>query len=454
MSDASLARPADASVGHFIAERPADGWDWLIKTAIVFAVGALVWMSLTASALAPLTQAAERHGWLAVLVKPSLVWLTMGAVLLVMRTLLWFRYTPFAAASASDAPAMTVVIPAYNEGPMVAKAIDSVASANYPPDRLQIIVVDDGSTDDTWVHMQHAAARHGGRVKTLRLATNSGKREALAAGFQIATGDVVVTVDSDSVVAPEALLALAGPFANPRVGVVAGRVLVYNRREGLIPRMLHVRFLLAFDFLRAYQSGFGTVYCSPGALSAYRMSAVRRVLDGWLNQRFLGARATYGEDRALTNDIMRLGYDSVYQRAASVLTVVPTTYARLCKMFLRWERSYVREELRFARIVWTRRPMQRLCALFDMTITNLRYPALYLSLLLLGMAVIDDPMALVRMAAAMLGMAAIYSLYCLRSERSTDVIYGVLFAPFAFLFLSWIPAYAVATVRAQGWLTR
>ncbi len=268
------------------------------------------------------------------------------------------------------------------------------------------------------------------------------------------TGEVLVTVDSDSVIEPDALLALAGPFSQARIGVVAGRVLVYNRHEGLIPRMLHVRFILAFDFLRAYQSTFGTVYCSPGALSAYRGSAVRRVLDGWLNQRFLGAAATYGEDRALTNDILRLGYDSVYQRAASVLTVVPTTYRKLCMMFLRWERSFVREEMRFAFIVWRRPPRARLFALFDMAITNLRYPALYASLIILGFAVWDDPLALPRMALAMGAVSLLYSLYYLRSERSMDVVYGVVFAYFSFFCLSWIPAYAVSTVRARGWLTR
>jgi hyaluronan synthase len=397
---------------------------------------------------------AQRHGVPALLVKPSVVWFAMGTTLLLFRTLLWFGYRPPPVASLDDAPTLTVVIPAFNEGPMVAQAIDSVANAHYPADRLEIFVVDDGSTDDTWHHMQLAAARHGGRVKAIRLPHNQGKRHALAEGFRRSTGEVLVTIDSDSVIQPQALLALAGPFADPRVGVVAGRVLVLNRYEGLIPRMLHVRFVLAFDFLRAYQSTFGTVYCSPGALSGYRGRAVRQVLDRWLHQRFLGGPATYGEDRALTNDIMRLGYDSVYQRAASVLTIVPTTFKRLCLMFLRWERSFVREEIRFAGVVWHRPWRARLCALADMSITNLRYPALYTSLVLLVMTVFDDPAALLRMALAMGAVSLLYSLYYLRSERSMDVVYGVLFAFYSFLGLSWIPAYAVLSVRARGWLTR
>ncbi len=438
----------------FVPHPPNDVWDLLIKATILASLAGLVWFSFEAAIFSPILRIAHRNGWAALLVKPSVVWFCMGACLLLFRTLLWFGYRPGVPADMAAAPTMSVVIPAYNEGAMVGQSIDSVAAARYPRDRLQIIVVDDGSTDDTWVHIQRAVARHGTRVQALRMERNRGKREALGAGFRRSSGDLIVSVDSDSVVEPEALLALAGPFANPRVGVVAGRVLVFNRGEGIIPRMLHVRFVLAFDFLRAYQSTFGTVYCSPGALSAYRASAVRSVLDAWLNQRFLGARATYGEDRALTNDIMRLGYDSVYQRSASVLTLVPTTYRKLCLMFLRWERSFVREEMRFACIVWGRPLRARLFALIDMTITNLRYPALYASLAFLAFAVVEDPLALPRMALAMGGVSLLYSLYFLRSERSFEMVYGVVFAFFSFFFLSWIPAYAFATVRRSGWLTR
>jgi len=438
----------------YVLPPPEDIWDVMVKVLIVAGLGGLLFVSIRAQTFSPLLQLAVSHGFSAALLKPSLIWFVMGTLLLIFRTLLWFTYRPHALATHDSAPRMTVVIPAYNEGAMVAKAIDSVATANYPQERLEIIVVDDGSKDDTWWHIQQAIARHGDRVRAFRLERNRGKREALAIGFRQASGEVFVTVDSDSVVEPNALLALAGPFANERIGVVAGRVLVYNRRQGIIPRMLHVRFMLAFDFLRAYQSTFGTVYCSPGALSAYRAGAVRAVLDRWLNQHFLGARATFGEDRALTNDIMRLGYDSIYQREATVLTIVPTTYKQLSRMFLRWERSFIREELRFAGVVWKRPPLARLIALVDVSITNLRYPIMYLTLGLLGYALMHDPMVLPRMLLMMGVMAVIYSLYYLRSERSFDIVYGVLFAYFSFFGLFWIFPWALLTVRSKGWLTR
>lgn len=431
-----------------------DIWDPLLKMIILFGLGALGAVSIHDQIFAPVINAAELHGIDAMIYRPSILWFSLGFFLVVFRTFLWFSYEPHPHATVDEAPRMTVVIPAYNEGAMVAKSIDSIAGARYDPRQLEIIVVDDGSTDDTWEHIQQAAARHGDRVQTIRLEHNSGKRAALAVGFRRGTGEIFVTVDSDSVVTPSALLALAGPFRSERVGVVAGKVQVYNRREGIIPRMLHVRFTLSFDFLRAYQSTYGTVYCSPGALSAYRASAVLRVMDKWLEQTFLGARATIGEDRALTNDILRLGYNSVYQKDAQVFTVVPTQYKKLCRMFLRWNRSYIREEIRLATIVWKRPPVALAITLFDQVITNLRFPVTGASILLLTVTVFYHPLVLPRVLVAIGLISFIYSLYYLRSERSFDIIYGVLFEYFSFFFMFWIFPWAVLTVRAKGWLTR
>jgi len=337
---------------------------------------------------------------------------------------------------------------------MVARAIDSVATAEYPRDRLEVFVVDDGSRDDTWTHIQTAAKRHPGLVTALRFPENRGKRAALAEGFAKARGEVAVTVDSDSEITPRTLLALAGPFRNPRVGAVAGKVTVLNEHEGLIPRMLKVRYILAFDFLRAYQSVFRTVYTCPGALAAYRLSVVRKVLPAWVEQRFLGVHCTFGEDRAMTNWIMAEGYDSVYQRSAVVRTVVPVTYRKLSKMFLRWDRSYVREDLRLARIVW-RRPLHVIpIVLADKLVTNVRYPIGYALLGLLIFLALQEPLALVRFELAVGVAAGFYSLFYLRSERSWDALYGVVYAYYAVVGLFWIFPWAVLTVRSRAWLTR
>jgi hyaluronan synthase len=433
---------------------PSAIWNWLIGLGIVVGFLVAIFLVTRNSMFRPIWISAETDHWARLVFYPAFLWAIMGTILLAFRTLLWIMYRPFPAAAPEEAPDLTVIIPAYNEGPMVAKSIDSVAASHYPAGRLEILVVDDGSKDDTWKHIQIAAARHPNLVTAIQFSKNRGKREALAAGFEKARGEIVVTLDSDSVIERHTLIEAAGPFRDGRIAAVAGRVGVYNRREGMIPRMLHVRYILSFDLIRAAESAFRTVYCCPGAITAYRVSVVRKVLDAWKHQTFLGSKCTYGEDRALTNYIFKEGYDAVYQGSAVAHTVVPTTYSKLCKMFIRWNRSYVREEIRFLGIVWKRPLSSRVFALADRLITNIRYPVYYSSLAMLFILIAHQPSLAIRFL-TVVGITAFFNtMFYLRSERSPDFFYGVLYSYYSLVGLTWIFPYAFLTVRARSWLTR
>jgi len=435
------------------SRQPGELWSCAVYALVTVGCIALGYYQFHAVVLRILAIAVKQHG-IRALAYPTLFWLGLGFLLIVVRTIFWILYRPAPAVSRESAPSLTVIIPAYNEGPMVLQSIESAAKADYPHDRLEILVIDDGSKDDTWSYISQAAARHPGLVTALRHERNRGKREALALGFSRARGEILVTIDSDSVIERGALLALAGPFRDPKIGAVAGRVEVYNRAHGVIPRMLHVRYMLSFDMLRATESVYRNVYCCPGALTGLRAAGVRKVLERWKHQEFLGSRCTFGEDRAMTNYLLDSGYDTVYQRTAVVHTLVPISYAKLCKMLLRWDRSYVREEIRFTRIVWKRPWPTRLMALFDRSVTNFRYPASYSSLGLLPLLVMKDPSITVPMMTAVGAMSLFSVLYYLRSERSMNFLYGVLYTYYSAIALFWIFPYAVATVRSRKWMTR
>ncbi|MBI5584860.1 MAG: glycosyltransferase family 2 protein [Deltaproteobacteria bacterium] len=434
--------------------RPQDFLDWLFGILILSSLVFLVYTSITGGLFNPLIEAIQTDSRMAFIVRPTLLWASMGSLFVVFRTILWFHYRPFPPAVFNDAPPLTVIIPAYNEGPMVEKAIHSVLAADYPRDRLEVLVVDDGSRDDTWYYIKRVAKLYPQQVTAVRFPANKGKREALSEGFNRARGEVVVTVDSDSVITKGTLLAMTGPFRDPAVGAVAGKVKAYNLREGIIPRMLHVRYVLSFDFLRAVQSTYRTVYCCPGALAAYRVGAVRRVLEQWRAQTFMGAPCTYGEDRALTNYMLSLGYDSVYQGSAEVHTVVPQSYKKLTRMYLRWDRSHIRETFHFIRIVWKRPFWPCLVSLFDTFITNLRYPVTWFVLGLLVYRSLQNPGTMLRVFLAIGIFSLLNSLYYLYSERRGDFWYNVVYAYFAFLTLFWVFPYALLTVRSKSWMTR
>lgn len=393
--------------------------------------------------------------WLIPIIKFGLLWSGLYLILLCYKTWLWYQYRALPLIPESEVPNLTVIIPAYNEGPMVAHSIESVICARYPRQRLEMIIIDDGSTDDTWEHIRQAVVGHLDWIKLVRFPQNQGKRAGLMKGFELAGGEVIVTIDSDSVISRDTLLAIVSPFLDRRVGAVAGKVLVHNADEGLIPKMLEVAYVLSFDFLRAVESQYRNVYCCPGALAAYRTSVVRMVQERWFYQSFLGSRCTYGEDRALTNYILGEGYDALYQNTALVFTVVPNRYSKLCKMFLRWNRSFIREEIHLlSRAVWQRPIVPRLAVLVDKLITDTRYPLRY-SLGIITIAGLYETPSLA--GPVMLGMllgSTMAAIYYLKSNVSWRCLNAFPYAVFAILTLWWILPYAAMTLRNRSWMTR
>ncbi|MDX2015651.1 MAG: glycosyltransferase [Myxococcaceae bacterium] len=404
-------------------------------------------------------------GWSSEAGATSMLWAMathpIGAIALIQTLytallgVLWLKYQPFTVSPDVEWPKVSVIIPAYNEGPMVGRSIRSVAACAYPKDKLEVIVVDDGSRDDTFFHMQHLRREFPDLVKLVRFSGNRGKRSALVAGFRAASGDYVITIDSDSEIDPRTVHEMVTPFlADPKVGGVAGRVAVLNR-ENAISRMLEVQYTLAFDYGRAAQSVYRTVACCPGALSAFKKSIILPYMDEWENQRFLGRPVNHGEDQALTNIVLRQGFDTVYQRTAVVNTLVPTTYSQLSRMFLRWDRSYIVEGFSFARFMFTRyRENNRLLPIVTFLVSNLRFVLVAVALMELP-RLFDTNVTTVGRSVVALALGAIFSAaYYLRFERSMRWVYGVLYALFSVVALQWILPWALVTVRDERWGTR
>lgn len=372
-----------------------------------------------------------------------------------VRTVLWWRYQS-SPLPGGPLPRVTVIMPAYNEGAMVEKAIYAAAASDYPADRLEIICIDDGSTDDTWTYLERAQRRHPGIIKTIRFPRNRGKKEGLYAGFTHGRGEYFVTIDSDSIIRPDTVRQIIAPMLrDPQVGAVAGNVKVFNRARSLMARMLAVRFVLAFDFLRASQSVYGCVTCTPGALSAYRAGILKPILEKWRQQTFMGQPANIGEDRALTNFVLRQGYFTVYQRSALVYTVVPESYRGLCRMYLRWDRSNFRENWEQLKFIFSKyRNRHRLLPIIDFFITQIEFPLTYLFLGMLLASFFTYPIVMVKFFAGLGVFTLVWMYYYIDQERDMEFIYGILYSYFAFFFLNWIQPYAFLTVRNDRWLTR
>ncbi|MCY2930816.1 MAG: glycosyltransferase [Planctomycetota bacterium] len=376
-------------------------------------------------------------------------------------TLWWIvlvtTYRPVPAVPDDELPTCTVIVPAYNEGAQVLKTLRSIAASDYPPGKLQVVAVDDGSKDDTWEWICRGAREFPHLVQVRRMEVNRGKRLALCEGFALAHGEILVTVDSDSEVEPATLRQLVSPFVrDARVGGVAGNVRILNRRAGIIPRMLDVSFAYSFDFIRAAQSRLDTVLCTPGALSAYRRNLVMKVLPEWLAQTFCGRPADIGEDRAITNLVLREGHLVRYQQTATVYTEVPTRYVGLCRMFLRWARSNIRETIVLTRFAFgpfragpaTGARINLLLQWVGLTLGQVAKLAVLAALAWMPGHVAAQLLA----GAAVCGTlpAAVYAL----RYRSLQALWAFPYNLLWTLGLSWIALYAWLTPHKTSWLTR
>lgn len=452
----------DLLLGSTLAESvragQTGGSQALSKLVVLSALAGLLavaWLTWTDHHLALEILRAKALGRLLALVGWLLVLVNLAA--LAWRIVLVMRYRPAPDRKDEELPSCTVVVPAYNEGRQVLKTLRSIATSDYPAGKLFIIAVDDGSKDDTWAWIQRGAAEFAGLILPLRQTVNGGKRSALHEGFKRAIGEVLVTIDSDSQVEPATLRNLLSPFVgSPEVGAVAGNVRVLNRERGLIPRMLEVSFAYSFDFIRASQSVLHTVMCTPGALSAYRRDAVMEMLPAWLQQRFCGRAANIGEDRAMTNLILGAGYHVHFQRSAVVYTNVPTQYRGLCKMFLRWARSNIRETLVMTGFAFRKfRRSSAIGARVNLVLHWLGMTAgQAMKLAVLGHLLWKPEVFSVRVLLGAAVTACVPAAFYAIRHRSTDALWAYLYGVFWLVGLSWIGLYAWLTPHKTGWLTR
>jgi len=271
-------------------------------------------------------------------------------------------------------------------------------------------------------------------------------------GFDNAMGDIIITIDSDTVIDPvNGINAIIKQFKDPQVGAVTGDIKVLNKNENFLTKLILYRYWLAFNQERAAQSNFDAVMCCSGPFSAYRKSIIEKIKNQYITQVFLGHVSTFGDDRHLTNLVLQDGHIVRFEKNAIAYTHVPSSIKAYIKQQIRWNKSFYRE------LLWTLKnvPTKHFYMIYDMLMQLiLPYISIVASFALIYIAIFIN----LKIALIWMGL-----FFIITASRSVFGVYRTK-DPGFFLFLTYgfihtvflVPSrfYAIFTLKENGWSTR
>ncbi|WP_395104248.1 bifunctional polysaccharide deacetylase/glycosyltransferase family 2 protein [Actinomadura sp. SCN-SB] len=345
----------------------------------------------------------------------ALAWLLVAAgVLMVLRLALMFAVAGHHVRSRRPGrwswgrevtEPVSVLVPAHNEEVCIADTLRSLAASDHP---VEVIVVDDGSTDRT------AEVVEGLRLPGVRLIRkeNGGKPSALNEGLAAARHDLVVMMDGDTVFARDTVRRLVQPFADPRVGAVAGNAKIANRRA-LLGRWQSIEYTIGFNIDRRVYDLWRCMPTVPGAVGAFRRAAVERV--GGVSD------DTLAEDTDLTMALTRAGWWVVCEPAALAWTEAPATIGQLWRQRYRWSYGTMQAMWKHRRAVLDRGPSGRFgrLGLAHLALFQVALPVLapLVDIMLVYGVLFLDPVVTVAAWLAVLAVQATGAVFAFRLDR-------------------------------------
>lgn len=366
---------------------------------------------------------------------------------IVSRFLFAAFYTP--PPSVGYEPAVSVLIPCMNEEKVIARSIARVYAEGYPREKLEVVAVNDGSTDHTLEEMLRAQSLYPSLV-VISFERNRGLCYGMAAATLLAHGDILVYVDSDTFLMPGAIGKLVQGFIDPAVGGIAGHTDVENSRVNVLTKMQDVRYFFSYKIMKAAESIFGVVSCLPGCFSAYRRVCVLHVLEEWMTEKVLGFSGNYGDDRSLTNLVLR-DYKILYDDEAMATTLVPEGWYQYARQQARWMRSSLRGILKTSLFIWRKHPAPAL-SWYAMMLLPMIEPFIMVQ------ALVITPLRQGALTTSYIfgvfAITLIWSLYHFEKTGRRHWWAGFVFTITYVVFFSWQIYYAMFTMVNRKWGTR
>ncbi len=346
-------------------------------------------------------------------------------------------------------PTISVIVPCMNEGRDIGRALDQIFASGYPEAKLEVVAVNDGSTDNTLSEMLKVQSRHPNLV-----VVDFEKNRGLCHGWAVATlmsrGEILVCVDSDTFVFPGSLRKLVQGFADPSVGGISGHCDVENTDVNMLTRMQDVRYFFSYKIMKAAESVHGCVSCLPGCFSAYRRVCVLHVLDEWLNAKVWGEYGNFADDRSLTNLVLR-DYKILYDDEALATTSAPEKWSVYVRQQARWMRSYLREIIKTSRFMWKKHPLPSL-SWYIMMFLPLTEPFVITQALVI--APLMSSAITLSYVIGVMAITMVWTLHFLQKTGRRHWWTGFVFTLTYIGFFGWQIYWALATLKGKKWGTR
>lgn len=247
-------------------------------------------------------------------------------------------------------PTVSILLPCFNEGAAVYDSIKSIRASDYPAEKLEIIAVDDCSVDDSYRWMQKAAADFE-NVQVHKNPVNMGKGKTMIRALGYSKSEMVISIDSDTVFAPDTVTELMACFADPEIGAVGGVVGLLNVNDNFLTMFQAFQYYLGFRLYKIAENWTKTVGCIAGPLFAVRRHVLQEVAPLVEKRNWFGVHVTDGEDRFLTHMIVLKGWGTYVNTKAQCWTTAPSDLKKYFHQQLRWKRSPVRDFLLTIRLL-------------------------------------------------------------------------------------------------------
>lgn len=363
-------------------------------------------------------------------------------------------------------PKVSIMISCFNEGESVYDCIKSIMESDYPKEKIEVIAYDDCSPDDTYEWLLKLQTEYPENMVVRRNEVNTGKCFTLVKIAKETTGDILISIDSDTIFDPNAIKELVSCYKDPEIGAVGGQIKIKNVNDSLWSQLQTVQYAFTFYFYKAIENKYLMSRCLCGPLVSFRREVYMPLLDKIMERNFLGQKITYGEDTYLTILIcFGIGLEKrwkVFNNLQAVgWTGTPTTIPTYLNQQIRWRRGTMVNGLFTIRNLYSNTMTGGLPAvIINVVPTAITVTAVLMCLYLFCTGMFLTYILTIMFATSVFGVfkCQFYNWTIGRRDKmgplKNPVLTGMLFG--SWVLISWVLLnfFATFTLDDPGWVTR